>query len=519
MVLGLPPRSGCAGGGVWLRIGTGRGRDYPGACRRARAQRLGQLRDRVRGTARAVACGGPASPAVPSRPRTTSRDDRARRDRRWKGLTWLASTARWPISRTGCSRRPSPCTRSPWSASPPSSRSPASDGRRPPAAAPARELVGAGGPPVTTSPPAHAARRRGARSRERIGRWSLVAHRRRPGRPRRLDHGARGRRRRRAVVEHVRVRVGRRARRRRRVRRRDVEGPAAALPRRLRPAAGHPDDVPGRDGALLQGAAARPGAAVLLAGHPRHPGVGRRGRADDQRRPHRAVPDQAAARQALAASPATSRSRWARSPPSCRRPRRWTRPPTASSPSPSRSTPSRSSAARSGPRRPGDATGAGTRRRPGRSSSGSSTPATCTPARPPAGRAAPRPGSTSPASAPSPSTSCSSTSWCPACTPTPGCPDLRSASRLKLSSCRRAMTRSPSTTAGATARPPASTTLSSSRVSAPVGHEDVGHHRAQDAAGQLDAGLDRQQTPLVAAQRPREGVARHRVGAGHQPLR
>ena len=58
--------------------------------------------------------------------------------------------------------------------------------------------------------------------------------------------------------------------------------------------------------------------------------------------------------------------------------------------SPSRSGRSRSSPARSGPSTPGAATGAGTPRRPGRSSPGWSTRRTCTPGRPPAGRAAGR---------------------------------------------------------------------------------------------------------------------------------
>ena len=66
--------------------------------------------------------------------------------------------------------------------------------------------------------------------------------------------------------------------------------PAAAPPRRVRPAAGRPADVPGRHGAVLPGPAARAGAAVVLAGHPRHAGVDRRGRADDQRGADRAVP-------------------------------------------------------------------------------------------------------------------------------------------------------------------------------------------------------------------------------------
>ncbi len=95
----------------------------------------------------------------------------------------------------------------------------------------------------------------------------------------------------------------------------------------------------------------------------------------------------------------------ATSPRGCRPPRRWTRPPTGSSRSPSRCTRSRSSAARSGPRRPGDGTGAGTPRRPGRSSSGSSTRATCMPAPRPAGRAAPPRGSTCRLRCRSPSTS------------------------------------------------------------------------------------------------------------------
>jgi hypothetical protein len=81
--------------------------------------------------------------------------------------------------------------------------------------------------------------------------------------------------------------------------------------------------------------------------------------------------------------------------PRCRRRPRWTARPTPSSRSRSRSGPSRSSPAPSGPRPPGAGTGAGTPRRPGRSSPGCSTPATCTRGRPRAGRAARRRGSPS----------------------------------------------------------------------------------------------------------------------------
>ena len=141
-------------------------------------------------------------------------------------------------------------------------------------------------------------------------------------------------------------------------------------------------------------AAARAGAAVLLAGHPRHGGGHRRGHPDDQRGAHRAVPDPAALRRAGRARGAPTRFPVA-SVPGCPRPRRWTRSPTASV---AFAFPIYTFGdhlpARSGPRPPGDATGAGTPRRPGRSSPGSSTPPTCTPARPPAGRAGPPPGST-----------------------------------------------------------------------------------------------------------------------------
>ena len=87
-----------------------------------------------------------------------------------------------------------------------------------------------------------------------------------------------------------------------------------------------------------------------------------------------------------AASPAPSpRSVLERLPP---RPRPSTSSPTASTPPSSRCGPSRSSPARSGPATPGAATGAGTPRKSGPSSPGSRTPRICTPARPPAGRAA-----------------------------------------------------------------------------------------------------------------------------------
>ena len=76
--------------------------------------------------------------------------------------------------------------------------------------------------------------------------------------------------------------------------------------------------------------------------------------------------------------------------------RPWTGWPTAPRSSRSRCTPSASSPARSGRRRRGAGSGAGTPRRPSRSSPGSSTPPTCTPARPRAGAAAGRRGSTSP---------------------------------------------------------------------------------------------------------------------------
>ena len=70
--------------------------------------------------------------------------------------------------------------------------------------------------------------------------------------------------------------------------------------------------------------------------------------------------------------------------------RRSTGWPTASSPSRSRSGRSRSSPARSGPSRRGAATGAGTPRRPGRSSPGWATRRTCMPGRLPAGAAVAR---------------------------------------------------------------------------------------------------------------------------------
>jgi uncharacterized membrane protein (DUF485 family) len=70
-------------------------------------------------------------------------------------------------------------------------------------------------------------------------------------------------------------------------------------------------------------------------------------------------------------------------------------PPTGPRSSASRSGPSRSSPAPSGRRAPGAGSGAGTRRRPGRSSPGWSTRPTCTPGPPPAGGAARRRGSTS----------------------------------------------------------------------------------------------------------------------------
>ena len=411
MVLGparLARRSPAPGVAADRPGGVGRGRvAYRCAGRRARPQRLGQLHRRVRGTA-APALVRRQGRTRPSgrrcRRRWTMRSARERTDGGWDQRVdgppvRRAVHHRHRRVRAGHGRLHRRVRVRPGG---PHAR----DRRRP-----RRELVGAGGPPRRRAAPPADDRRAGCGRRAaaptaigRLGR--CVAHRRsaRSSTPRRSRCA-------RSPSTPCRGRTCTSSRR----------SPGWSASSRSSAVLWKAPQLRFLGGFVLlpvilmmflagtvlysAGPAAGAGAAVLLAGHPRHPRVDRRGRADDQRRADRAVPGQAAPRQALGRAGLPAAVGSAPSPPAAARPRPSTRPPTASSRSPSRSTRSRSSAAPSGPRRPGDATGAGTPRRPGRSSSGSSTPATCTRARPPAGRAAPPRGSTSPASARSRSTS------------------------------------------------------------------------------------------------------------------
>ena len=154
----------------------------------------------------------------------------------------------------------------------------------------------------------------------------------------------------------------------------DHHGPARPRPR------GH--------GPVHRQRPAGPGAALVLAVHPRlDRDLLRRGLLRRRGR-HDPVPLQGLLREQAAERRHARHLRDLGPGAAARPPPPSTSSPTASTPPSSRCGRSRSSRAPSGPATPGAATGAGTPRRPGPSSPGSPTPATCTPAPPPAGRAA-----------------------------------------------------------------------------------------------------------------------------------